>query len=233
MLLFISLYLFTREAYWESWDFSATGQIGDTIGGITAPIINIIGAFLVWISFREQVLANRLQTEALNEERQRNELNRSFEHFQTLYDKLIDSFKGLEFMVIKNENTTSNPPTYQSVQVRYHGFTAISEYIFRLEDQARGSNRIYYNELSDSGFGLFLEFRFLLANMLDFMARVDSASNVALDRVYFQKNVKSFYEISIKEFLERMLAVLPSEDEKVKVVIALKVQIEMRLISYY
>ncbi|NII83115.1 hypothetical protein [Pedobacter sp. SG908] len=36
-LLFVSLFLFTRKAWWSSWDFSATGQIGDTIGGITAP----------------------------------------------------------------------------------------------------------------------------------------------------------------------------------------------------
>lgn len=37
-----------------------TGAIGDTIGGITAPFINLLAAFLVWISFREQVKANKL-----------------------------------------------------------------------------------------------------------------------------------------------------------------------------
>lgn len=37
-----------------------TGAIGDTIGGITAPFVNLLAAFLVWISFREQVKANKL-----------------------------------------------------------------------------------------------------------------------------------------------------------------------------
>jgi hypothetical protein len=41
-------------------DFSNTGEIGDTIGGITAPFVNLVAAFLVYISFREQIKANKL-----------------------------------------------------------------------------------------------------------------------------------------------------------------------------
>ncbi len=231
ILLFVSVYLFTKPATSAAWDFSTTGQIGDTIGGITAPIINIIGAFLVFVSFREQVRANRLQSLALNEEKERNENVRSFEHYQAVYDKLIQSFKDLEFMVILTQSVSSNPPAYQTVQVNYRGFNAISEFIFRLEDQ-KADTRKYYNETSDNRYGLFLEFRFLLANILEFVERIENANNIYLDKEYFNDNIKSFYKISIKEVLDRMLNVYHLEDEQVAVVVDIKGRLEEKLMSF-
>ena len=43
--------------------FDNTGQIGDTIGGITAPFISLISGLLVYYSFRAQIEANRLLSE--------------------------------------------------------------------------------------------------------------------------------------------------------------------------
>ena len=71
ILIFVSLYIFTRPAVFPGWDFSSTGQIGDTIGGITGPIINLIGAFLVYISYQAQIKANKIQSDALAEEKTR------------------------------------------------------------------------------------------------------------------------------------------------------------------
>ena len=42
----------------EALDFSNSGQIGDTIGGITAPFFNLIAAVLIYLSFKEQTKAN-------------------------------------------------------------------------------------------------------------------------------------------------------------------------------
>ena len=39
--------------------FSDTGQIGDTIGGITAPFVGLLGALLVYKSFKAQIEANK------------------------------------------------------------------------------------------------------------------------------------------------------------------------------
>lgn len=39
-------------------DFSETGQIGDTIGGITAPFIGFIAGYLTFLAFHEQYRAN-------------------------------------------------------------------------------------------------------------------------------------------------------------------------------
>ena len=42
-------------------DFTNTGQIGDTIGGITAPFIGLISIWLLYITFREQRKFNKEQ----------------------------------------------------------------------------------------------------------------------------------------------------------------------------
>ncbi len=65
----------TQKAFWESFDFSQTGEIGDTIGGITAPIVNIIGAILVFYALKAQIDANRLIQDQFDEQKA-DELNR-------------------------------------------------------------------------------------------------------------------------------------------------------------
>ena len=75
-----SPYLFTRN--WNLVDFSQTGQIGDTIGGITGPIVGLLGAFLIYISFRAQIRANEIQRDALEEEKKRNNFR---DNFSTLF----------------------------------------------------------------------------------------------------------------------------------------------------
>jgi hypothetical protein len=57
----ISPVLFTRASYWKIFDFSETGQIGDTIGGITAPIVGLVSIILLYLTLREQRSFNSRQ----------------------------------------------------------------------------------------------------------------------------------------------------------------------------
>ena len=57
--------------------FIATGPIGDTIGGLTAPFLNLLGALLIYLSFKEQIEANNITRQQFNnasiEEKERKE----------------------------------------------------------------------------------------------------------------------------------------------------------------
>lgn len=59
-LIFGAPWLLTQPAFYARFNYESTGAIGDTIGGLTAPFINGLGAILVYIAFREQVKANKL-----------------------------------------------------------------------------------------------------------------------------------------------------------------------------
>lgn len=93
--------LFTRKAWFFDVSFVDTGQIGDTIGGISAPFIGLVGAFLVYKSFEAQIKANHQQ---------------QINHYQQL--KLIRKeqslsaisylFKEIEIIVNVNEEKFKN-----------------------------------------------------------------------------------------------------------------------------
>ena len=61
IILFLPI-LLTRAATMAIFDFSRTGEIGDTIGGITAPFVGLVSAYLVYRAFIVQVEANKIQS---------------------------------------------------------------------------------------------------------------------------------------------------------------------------
>lgn len=88
-LAFLAPILLTRSAIFSSLNFTGTGQIGDTIGGIAGPILNFVGLILLYYSFREQFKANQIQISALQAEQSINKNSRAFE----LLNNLINQFK--------------------------------------------------------------------------------------------------------------------------------------------
>lgn len=68
ILLIITPYLLTKNYIWSGLDFTKTGNIGSTIGGITAPFMSLIGSILVYLSFRMQSKMNAIQFEALEKQ---------------------------------------------------------------------------------------------------------------------------------------------------------------------
>ncbi|MDX2171541.1 MAG: hypothetical protein SFY56_00375 [Bacteroidota bacterium] len=68
-LFLIAPFLLTALSHFKWANFTHTGEIGDTIGGITAPIVNLISAILIYLSFRQQLLANEIQIDLVNAEK--------------------------------------------------------------------------------------------------------------------------------------------------------------------
>lgn len=58
---FLSPFIFTREAINEDFDFSKTGAIGDTIGGLMNPFIALAGVIVTGLAFYMQFKANEQQ----------------------------------------------------------------------------------------------------------------------------------------------------------------------------
>jgi hypothetical protein len=71
---FISPLIFTSSSYSSSFDFTETGPIGDTIGGIINPFIALAGVMLTFLAFYMQIKANQIQitqfTEGLEKDKE-------------------------------------------------------------------------------------------------------------------------------------------------------------------
>lgn len=72
-------YLFSRNpciVHSKIFDFSETGQIGDTINGIMGPFIAIAAVLLTFAAFYIQKEANDIQTETINAQTKQEEIQK-------------------------------------------------------------------------------------------------------------------------------------------------------------
>lgn len=83
--VFLSVLLFSQPAILKVWDLSEKGPVGDALNGMTAPVIGTVGAILIFVSFNEQVKANKLQFTALRHQR---ELDITFKFYMELKEDL-------------------------------------------------------------------------------------------------------------------------------------------------
>ncbi|MEG1666600.1 hypothetical protein [Chryseobacterium sp.] len=98
ILIIISIpFILTREFFLEKFNFSSTGQIGDTIGGTTAPFLNLIGAFLVFYALKAQVKANELIQKQIDKENIEKECDNETNNLNQLYSYLTENINGFQF----------------------------------------------------------------------------------------------------------------------------------------
>jgi hypothetical protein len=81
-LMLILPWLLTQS--WSGISFIKTGPIGDTIGGITAPISGLLGAYLVFLALKAQVKANEKIQEQIKIQDEKELKNRSITRIESL-----------------------------------------------------------------------------------------------------------------------------------------------------
>ncbi|WP_394972600.1 hypothetical protein [uncultured Croceitalea sp.] len=136
--------------------FEDTGQIGDTIGGLTAPFINLLAAFLVYKSFAAQIKANRLQQENHNEQIQLILNEQSNNQLHALYDKIAQDYH-------QNEGGTDMGQAYNLV----HGLFQLDKYtnnpeFINSDDKDEGLRNGRNHVLNSIGAVLFIHHSFIL-----------------------------------------------------------------------
>lgn len=124
ILLILALpYIFTRDALFGI-SFSNTGNIGDTIGGITAPFVGLVSIILLYITLYEQLKINRKQTndsdfnKILNLQ---NQIQDKSSNLTFMYDTdRRNEARGLFSLVLLNNtlNDTSMPSTMYRALLR-------------------------------------------------------------------------------------------------------------------
>lgn len=87
-----------------------SGQLGDTIGGLSAPFVGFINALLVYFAFKQQLQANELQNDAIHREQ-------NFETLLKLYEKIEKDAQNIRYTYNRNHSIT--------------GANNILDYIFR------------------------------------------------------------------------------------------------------
>lgn len=169
IILFVSVFIFTREVIWDTFDYSNTGEIGDTIGGITAPVINLIGAILIFISFKAQINANEIQTDLINKELENQKQDRNFQVTFELFKMLKEDFNNLSFK-------------------EYEGHSALNVFaneVKKVKDKNAFSNH--------SKKPIYHEWKFLINEYNLILFHIESSEFRSKEKEKIKKVVKSFF----------------------------------------
>lgn len=130
-------FLLTGQSFYERFDFTQTGQIGDTIGGITAPFVNLIGAFLVFYALQAQVKANELIQDQIDDERDAKESETESQNLNQLYSYLTESINGFQFKSLPIENLKQTG--FIETEVEYKGGAAIYHLLSQIRCHYHGT----------------------------------------------------------------------------------------------
>lgn len=101
-------FILTRKAINEDFNFSQTGQIGDTIGGLMNPFIAIAGVIVTGLAFYVQIIANQQQRELFLQEQAENKLQLQKQIDNQNQQNKIQQFESqfYEMLRLHRENIT-------------------------------------------------------------------------------------------------------------------------------
>lgn len=120
-LMVVSPWIFTQHWFGQFFKFGeATGPIGDTVGGLTAPIIGLMSAILVYLTLHEQVKANEMQRRAIAKQSQENILSQELTEIREGLNKIEKemnnwSYEFKEVLGKVNGEESTKKPTYHDL----------------------------------------------------------------------------------------------------------------------
>lgn len=112
-------------------DFTETGQIGDTIGGIIGPVVAMIAAYLTFIAFWVQKQANEAQRQDIKVER----FNANFYNLLNIHEQITSS---LEFDTYETLDRRTEHVTYRGREIFRYTYVGANEYDERGKYIGRG-----------------------------------------------------------------------------------------------
>lgn len=147
LVILIMPFILTEPYFHERFNFSETGQIGDTIGGITAPFMNLIGAFLVFYALQAQVKANELIQDQIDKDNEEKECENEGQNLNQLYSYLTDSinsfhFKSLPLEQLRNIEYIDTETEFKGGEAFYHLFAQIRCHYHGTQDELHSQQAV-------------------------------------------------------------------------------------------
>jgi len=173
--------------------FKDTGEIGDTIGGITAPFMSLISFILIYMAYHEQTEANKhlkdANTELMkaNDEHKRTEIRRFYmEEYKSLFSRIE---KVAEYLDAFENRLQQGEPPYElgqnlKVQVNYVAlFDHEFKELFKKTTEGKFPDEDIANRLSKMHFTCFSQNAMSLGAMYKLAAENDPIGNQDLHQL--------------------------------------------------
>lgn len=91
LILPFSIHLFNLE------QLGKYGTVGDTIGGITSPVSQLLGSILIYLALKAQLDANKIIQNQVNEDNKQSLIRRDLEQIHELYSFFQNNIKSFGY----------------------------------------------------------------------------------------------------------------------------------------
>ena len=121
LVILVAPFLLTRPGF-EIMSFLNTGQIGDTIGGISSPIVGIVSIFLLAYTLIEQLDFNRKQVLLQKQEQFKATFFQLLQEQRDITNSLYTIYEGVKL---------KDPTKIQKIQVHGQDFFRMGSFVLR------------------------------------------------------------------------------------------------------
>lgn len=166
LIVLFAFPIWITDHFW--FDYSKTGTLGDTIGGLTAPIIGFFSALLIYLSFRAQIKANYIVQGQIEKQEEAENAKKEIEFINKLYLQLKDEID--DFTYHENRGLGSNKVRYE-----LKGAIAILSYLRAMDSNSETLN-------ADDNFGYLFKSNYSLQYL-----GLLKLSNKLIDRIIDSK----------------------------------------------
>lgn len=157
-----------------------TSELGNTVGGITAPISSLVGSILVFLALKGQVLANKKTQEQIREQQLEEQRKKEVTYVADLYKHFVNSVQTFETKYYKGHRAIMRVMSVLANAERKH---------------AHDERRLYY--------GIAAELYSLLNLGKLFLEQVNKCRLEQHDKRYFKELVKHHYDSFILPYLAK------------------------------
>lgn len=143
---------------------STPGEVGDTIGGVTSPLIGLLSAVLVYMTLNEQIKANALLSRQINHDNRikqilellktANEIVSSMQYYDNIIDKEFYGEEALRMCLVRicrsheNIDAIKNSYNYEKVKNVLHFFQRTANLTMSItEREEKETYSILFQEL--------------------------------------------------------------------------------------
>jgi hypothetical protein len=203
ILILFAPAILLSPAFHSVFDLSKGGDLGNAIGGLTAPIVGFLGSILIYLGFHEQVKANRYQKRVNKHQRKINSRNEELRKSEISWMYLSGLMEMRNTLINRYQNFTYTTMFGQNL----HGEEAFRRCYWKvnqpinsiLEDERRILNVKFY------------------WNVVDFKMLLDYADDLILTdghRKMFNGLCITYFYTQLCYHMEKLIEL--SEKERVK-----------------
>ena len=177
-LCFLAVFIFTLPNFYKNLNLTTTGSIGDSIGGMTAPVIGIISSILLYLTLSRQI-------ETITDQKLKNESDIIFLLINQL-DAEIASFY-----------TKKN---HGSQIIKYYGVEGLNHFTddFQSEDYSNESNITFKDFFESKQILLILKSFKLIENRIEIANLSYELKNLFKEKLHY------FFECRLKDWLNNI-----------------------------